>query len=131
MGKILLIIVLLIASSPVYASRISAPEVKSVIYEGIKYSVHGNDSIQATEAKTGQKIWTKQIYIVKYLPGLEEDVQDCFITKLEIRNNKAYITNEKGYEYELDLNTLEIKIIKGFLIIDRQEELKGEFKVNF
>ena len=68
---------------------------------------------------------------MKYLPGLEEDVQDCFITKLEIRNNKAYITNEKGYEYELDLNTLEIKIIKGFLIIDRQEELKGEFKVNF
>jgi len=53
-----------------------------------------------------------------YKLGLEADVQTCFITKLELQDGKLKIANEREAEFELDLGTLEIKVIKGQAVID-------------
>jgi hypothetical protein len=48
---------------------------------------------------------------------LEPDVQDCFITSMKLKDNRLTIKNELKFEYELDLLTLEVKVIKGSLVI--------------
>ncbi len=102
-----------------FARRAPFREVKPIFRNGIKYSRYVDDSILATDEKTGGLIWKRQIYVVKHIPELETDVQACFITKIEIKNKNIIITNEEGYKYKLNLNTLKVKAIKGSLIIDR------------
>ena len=123
---IIVILFVLITSSSisVYSKRIPPPKVTSISYEGIKYSANGRDSIKATDEKTGFPIWIRQIYVIKYVPGLEQDVQDCFITAIKMQDNKLLITNEKKYQYELDLKTIEVNVIKGKMVIDREKDFK-------
>jgi hypothetical protein len=121
---IIAVILLSIFSFPAYSYRGSPPEVKPVSKDGIKYSRHGEDSILAIDEKTGDKIWIRQIYVVKYMPELERDVQNCFIIKIEHKDNKLIIENEKNYKYELNLNTLEVKVLKGSIVVDITKDLK-------
>lgn len=74
----------------------------------------------ATWIKTGHEIWSRQIYVIKheYKLGLEEDVQTCFITDLRFEKGKLRVTNEQGSEYEVDPDTLSVKILKGRSVID-------------
>ncbi len=125
---IIVILVVLITSSSIFVCpmRIPPAEVKSITYEGIEYSAYGIDSIKATDEKTGFPIWIRQIYVIKYVPGLEQDVQDCFITAIKMKDNKLLITNEKKYQYELNLKTLKVNVIKGSLVIDRQKDFKNK-----
>ncbi len=122
---VLIIIVVFIglSSISVYSKRIPPPEVKPISYEEIEYSAYGRDSVKATDEKTGFTIWIRQIYVIKYVPGLEQDVQDCFVTAIKLQDNKLLITNEKKYQYELDLKTLEVDVIKGALVIDREKDI--------
>ena len=113
------IMFLCIFSTSSYAKRLPPPKVEPISKDGIIYSEYGEDSILATDERTGEQIWRRQIYVVKHIPGLEPDVQACFITKIEMKDNKLLITNEKGYQYELGIDTLEVKAIKGSLVIDR------------
>lgn len=79
-----------------FAKRLYPPEVKPISKDGIIYSASGEDSILATDKKTGEQIWKRQIYVVKHVPGLEPDVQACFITRISLSDNKLIITNEKA-----------------------------------
>lgn len=74
----------------------------------------------ATWIKTGHEIWSRQIYVIKheYKLGLEEDVQTCFITDLRFEKGKLRVTNEQGSEYEVDPDTLSVKILKERSVID-------------
>jgi hypothetical protein len=110
-------------SLPVHAERIAPKPVKSVIKNGIEYSapLDSIGYIVATWQKTNSVIWNKQIYVVKFDYGenaLEDDVQLCFITNLQLDGNKLIITNERGYEYALDLDSLDAKVRKGQSVID-------------
>ena len=78
--------------------------------------------IEAHDTQTDQLVWRRQIYVVKYQPDLEEDVQDCFIASMEIKGGKLIIKNEMQFEYELDLASLAVKVAKGALVICRGKE---------
>jgi len=60
--------------------------------------------------------WRRQIYVIKYQSGLERDIQDIFITNLRLTENQLIVSNESNSEYSLDLNTLEVKVLKGALV---------------
>ena len=69
--------------------------------------------IEARNIQSGKLIWRCQVYIVKYDSDLEGDVQDVFIKNIKVKGNSLIVTNERKSEYQLNLNSLEVKVLKG------------------
>jgi hypothetical protein len=115
--------VMLVVAATAIADRASPKDVPPIRQNALTYKAphFGGHMgcIEAHDTKTDQLIWRRQIYVVKYQPGLEEDVQDCFITSIEIKGGKLIIKNEMQFEYELDLSSLEVKVTKGAFVIYR------------
>ena len=121
--KFYLISSLLLATLLAEAKRGAPAEVLPVTVGNIEYSApHRNGThrkmglLEARDLKSGKLIWSRQIYAVKYDPDLEGDVQDVFIKSLTAEGNHLIITNERNSKYQLDLNSLEVKVIKGSLL---------------
>ena len=121
--KSLLICTWLLAILVTEAKRGAPAEVLPVTVGNIKYSVpHRNGThrkmglLEARDLKSGKLIWSRQIYAVKYDPDMEGDVQDVFIKSINVEGNSLIITNERNSKYQLDLNSLEVKVIKGSLV---------------
>lgn len=72
--------------------------------------------VEAWDTDTKSLIWRRQIYVVRYQPKLERDVQDVFIKTVMLKDSSLYVTNENESEYELDLETLNVKVLKGALV---------------
>ena len=104
-----------LSASIVYARRDAPKDVPSIKNSKIEYRApHGQmGCVEAWQGKT--MIWRRQIYVVKYTVGLERDVQDVFIKTMELKGNALTIKNERKSEYELDLDTLQVKVLKGSL----------------
>ena len=114
---------LLLATLLAEAKRGAPAEVLPVTVGNIEYSVpHRNGTqkqmgfIEARYLKSGKLIWNRQIYAVKYDPDLEGDVQDVFIKSITVQGNHLIIANERNSKYQLDLNSLEVKVIKGLWV---------------
>ena len=77
--------------------------------------------IEAWDTTTKKRIWFRQIYVVFRDPSLEGDIQDIFISRMRLDQSKGSleITNEKGGRFLLNLNTLDIKTVKGQAVIRR------------
>lgn len=108
--------------SPAFAKR-SPPEIVApVAKDGIEYSapLDREGFVVATWIQTKHEIWSRQIYVIKheYKRGLESDVQTSFITEIELQDGKLNVMNERKSEFELDLDTMEVKVIKGQAVID-------------
>ena len=123
--KFYLISSLLLATLLAEAKRRAPAEVLPVTVGNIEYSApHRKGThkqmgfIEARELKSGELIWSRQIYIVLYIPGLVGDVQDVFIKSITVEGNNLIITNERNSKYQLDLNSLEVKVLKGSLVED-------------
>lgn len=105
-----------------WAKRAAPKDVTPVTKDGIEYSapVDREGFVVATWIKTKREIWSRQIYVIKheYLHGLEGDVQTCFITTLELADGTLKIKNEQGSEFEMNLDKLEVKVLKGTAVID-------------
>ena len=121
--KFYLISFLLLATLLTEAKRGAPAEVLPVTVGNIEYSApHRNGThrkmglLEARDLKSGKLIWSRQIYAVKYDPDLEGDVQDVFIKSITAEGNHLIITNERNSKYQLDLNSLEVKVIKGSLV---------------
>ena len=121
--KFSLISSLLLATLLAEAKRGAPAEVLPVTVGNIEYSApHRNGThrkmglLEASDLKSGKLIWSRQIYAVKYDPDLEGDVQDVFIKSITAEGNHLIITNERNSKYQLDLNSLEVKVIKGSLV---------------
>ena len=121
--KFSLISSLLLATLLAEARRGAPAEVLPVTVGNIEYSApHRNGThrkmglLEARDLKSGKLIWSRQIYAVKYDPDLEGDVQDVFIKSITAEGNHLIITNERNSKYQLDLNSLEVKVIKGSLV---------------
>ncbi|MEI6809929.1 MAG: hypothetical protein WCN95_14520 [bacterium] len=93
-----------------------------MVRDGIQYSAPRDRPgfVVATWIKTKREIWSRQIYVIKhdYKLGLEEDVQMIFITSLELGEGVLKVRNEQGSEFELNLETLAVKVLKGTSVID-------------
>ena len=121
--KFSLISSLLLATLLAEAKRGAPAEALPVTVGNIEYSApHRNGThrkmglLEARDLKSGKLIWSRQIYAVKYDPDLEGDVQDVFIKSITAEGNHLIITNERNSKYQLDLNSLEVKVIKGSLV---------------
>lgn len=121
--KFYLISSLLLATLLAEAKRGAPAEVLPVTVGNIEYSApHRNGThrkmglLEARDLKSGKLIWSRQIYAVKYDPDLEGDVQDVFIKSITAEGNHLIINNERNSKYQLDLNSLEVKVIKGSLV---------------
>jgi hypothetical protein len=76
--------------------------------------------IEAWDVKRDELIWRRQIYVVKYTVGLERDVQDVFIKSIELKDHTLFVKNERKSEYQLDLDSLDVKVVKGALVENRK-----------
>jgi outer membrane protein assembly factor BamB len=118
---ILLLIVLSFGASPAYAKRGAPPDVPPIAVNGIEYSAphwgrtsgkqQNGGYIEARDLKTGKLLWELRIYEIKYDPELETDVQDVFITSMQLADGKVYVANEAGDKFVVDLS--QRKVIKS------------------
>ena len=102
-------------SSSTFAERLAPKPVEPVISDGIEYRAPQfyMGCVEAWDSQNNQMLWRKKIYYIKYDERLEADVQDVFIEKLEIIGSRLIITNEKGHQYELNINTRQIRPISS------------------
>ena len=121
--KFYLISSLLLATLLAEAKRGAPAEVLPVTVGNIEYSApHRNGThrkmglLEARDLKSGKLIWSRQIYAVKYDPDLEGDAQDVFIKSITVEGYHLIITNERNSKYQLDLNSLEVRVIHGSLV---------------
>jgi hypothetical protein len=106
----LILLLLFITSTNVFAKRMPPPEVSPVIYHGVIYSAKYSTGgvIEAKDAKSKKQLWTKQIYHIHYISDLETDIQDVYIKAMKIKNGNLLITDEKDVQYLLNLKTRKV-----------------------
>jgi hypothetical protein len=61
--------------------------------------------IVAVEQRSGKTMWEKKIYDVVYQENLETDVQDVWLTKMEIVGNELVMIDEKKRKWTIELET--------------------------
>lgn len=115
---VLLTVFAVLSVSTVHAKRAVPIKVQPVIAGQIEYRAPASQMgcVEAWDTKSNELIWRRQLYVVKYNVSLERDVQDVFITTLKLKDNTVVVKNERSSEYELDLDTLQIKVLKGALV---------------
>jgi hypothetical protein len=121
---VLVVATLILSLAPVASAKRSAPkEVAQVVANGLEYRVVGGVErqgyVEAYDARTRALQWTRQIYVVLKDPNLEGDVQDVFISDMRVDGQALLIINEIGFEYRLDLESLEVKALKGAVAVRR------------
>lgn len=129
--KYVLFILALLISISVHAKRPVPALVNDVIHEGVRYSVVHWGIINGTNQNGGyieartliveprpkeheagaykveSKLWGLLLYKTEYKPDLERDVQDVFITSIELSVDKKSLLaiNEKGQKFLINLKT--------------------------
>ena len=116
------IILVMLGISESVAKRAVPSKVTPVQVGSIEYSApHGKSQnqmgcIEARKVGSGELLWIRQVYVVKYDPDLEGDVQDVYIKSFKVKGNSLIIINERKSEYQLNLKTLQVKMLKGSLV---------------
>jgi hypothetical protein len=109
----------------VYGKRLAPKEVPPVVHEGVKYTAtltgisqtepQNGGFVQAWDVRTQKLLWQVKVYRIKYDPNLESDVQDVFITSMEIKNSKLIVVNERNEQFEIDLKTHAVRSVQEVL----------------
>jgi len=116
------IILSILCISESEAKRAVPSKVMPVQVGSIEYSApHGKSQnqmgcIEARKVGSGELLWRRQVYVVKYDPDLEGDAQDVYIKSFKVKGNSLIIINERKSEYQLNLKTLHVKVLKGSLV---------------
>lgn len=122
MKKAKIIIVLILGFffiSHSFAKRGAPQDIPPVVHKGVKYlAPHWGDFknrlqnggyIEAWDVNTNRFLWRLRIYTTEYNKNLEGDVQDIFITRMEIKDGMLVIWNEAKDKFIVDLNNMEVK----------------------
>ena len=96
-----------LASSPISAKRPAPKPVLPVVVNSVEYSAPPKTMgfVIATDTRSRKGLWRERIYVVRFNPLLERDVQDVFIASLSIERGKLIVINERGNSYAVDLAT--------------------------
>jgi hypothetical protein len=116
LSRILILIVLLSAMIlPASAKRVAPEPVVPVIFNSVEYSAPFEfmGFVVATDVNDRKVLWKKRIYSIHYIPYLETDVQDVFITSLSIEGNDLIIRNEDDCKFSLNLTSRKVSKIKA------------------
>jgi hypothetical protein len=105
-----LMIAFIITVTPALAKRGAPKPVPPVVAGAVEYSAPHElmGFVVATDSGSRKELWRERIYTIKYVPDLEKDVQDVFITTLVIEGASLIVTNEKAESYALDIATKKI-----------------------
>ena len=130
MNRSLLIVIVLcvigLLSGEAFAKRAPPAEAAPVRHGDVEFRVRHHTGggylpgfVEAWDTSKNQQIWLRQIYVIRRNPDLEQDVQDVFVTGLKLiaDRNALEISNERGGLFELNLETLEVKTLKGRALI--------------
>ncbi len=60
---------------------------------------HAGGYLEAKDLKRKKVLWLSEVYSVSYVPGMETDVQDVFITSIVPEGKNLLITDEKNRTY--------------------------------
>ena len=117
-------LLVLFFSHSVFGYRSPPEKVESVVINNIEYGSDGS-VLQAKDLKTKKVLWTKSVYKIRYIEGLERDIQLVYIKSITLSKDKKYllIVNEREDNYHLDLKTKEVFHITRFKD-DLEKDLK-------
>ena len=110
-SALLALCILLVGSiAPAFAKRAAPGPVAPVLFKGVEYSAPHDAMgfVVATGISSGKELWRARIYEVRVDANLERDVQDVFITSLEMKEGTLIITSERGGKFALDLKTRKV-----------------------
>jgi hypothetical protein len=118
-GSAFLALALSTSAAVAFAKRAAPKPVPPVVANGTRFTAPHNSMgfVVATDIRNGDTLWSRQIYVVKINRAVEGDVQACFITSLKLNSTKLIVTNESGNEYALDLRTLDVRPLKGSIVV--------------
>jgi len=81
-----------------------------VVHWGRKRGLGQNGGyLAAFDAKTGAELGLIKVYEIKYDPKLEADVQDAFISRMDMLDGAVLITDERGRKFILDPATKSVR----------------------
>lgn len=135
-NKIIVVMVVIFAlfvgATSVFAKRLAPTPVNDVVFNGIKYSASNVEMgyVEARDIQNNTLIWKKEVYKVTYDNNLEKDVQDVFVTHLQIEDNNLLVTNEKGEIYKIDLKTGKNAINKENVNENKGEKENNKGRIN-
>ena len=114
--RILLFVIFLAIFLPLElcAKRAAPQPVKPIFWDAYKIKAVGTGgSGKVTVSKRCKcKPKTFTIYEINYQQSLESDVQDLYITKLEIHKELLLVKTEKGGIFSCDISSGKVKLIK-------------------
>ena len=119
---VLLLALSLLPVSLAFAKRGAPAVVKPVRAGDVEFRAPHNQMgcVEAWDVQRDQLVWRRQIYAVRYSLELERDVQDVFVKSLVLKDDNLLVTNERTSEYQLDLDSLEVKVLQGSLVERRK-----------
>ena len=140
-GRIIFILcAILLLSEFVCAKRMPPVEVAPVsnntyrVANVIRFSfchddIHGSGIIEVYDAGTGAFLWWMRIYKVHHNDGLEEDIQNVYISEMTIDDDLLIITNERGMVFSVNLSTKEALMLKDVDVKRNKITLDGTWSV--
>jgi hypothetical protein len=103
---------MLVFTAVALAKRLPPPDVAPVLHNGRRYEVpHFNNPcgqnggcVVAYDAASNEELWHQKVYCTKYDEVLERDVQDVFITSLQVEGSRLRLVDEKSRTFFLEMN---------------------------
>src|SRR5882672_12320864 len=88
-----------------FAKRGEPKLVPSLVHDGVEYRAPHERMgfVEAFDRASRRQLWETRVYYVVIDPLLERDVQDIFITGLQVQGGKLLVSNEAGKSYRVDL----------------------------
>jgi hypothetical protein len=103
---------------PTFAKR-RAPKVVETdhadrIYRANDLTADGTDQaagiVEVFDRHGDKRLWSVRVYCIEKNPGLEQDVQDVFVARLEVRGKTLIVTDELGDIFEVNLPTRKVSM---------------------
>jgi hypothetical protein len=109
------VLILLLLPLDSWPKRLPPKPVPPVVSNGVKYETAGNgrdEYVVASDANNGQEMWRVQVFHNRIKPWLETDVQEIYISKLELKGELLLIEDEASRCYQVDLKTKKVRKTK-------------------
>ena len=116
-ARILVALILFCLTGTSFAKRAAPAPVAPVTHGHLEYrAVNTPDCpgcVEIWDVARHAEVDAIEVYRTPQVPGLEQDVQWVFVTKLELHGNRLLVTNERGEKYQVDLKTKAVKRLAG------------------
>ena len=109
------VLILLLLPPDSWPKRLAPKPVPPVVSNWVKYEAAGNgrdEYVVASDANSGQEMWRVHVVHNRIKPWLETDVQEIYISKLELRGDLLWVEDEASRCYQVDLKAKKVRKAK-------------------